>query len=203
RLQLDAGRRHLEVVRGLAGGRDLDPALGGTVAFLDRGEVEHLSGRQAGGQHAAEDEFVIEFVRQLAAAPDHFLDAFRDLRAVVLVGLLVLALHGFQLPAGLRHRLHGDDAFRNLDADDLGRLAVAAVRHTQHRLVSGADGRFLDFEGGVGESRGRAESEDGRGEEQFFQHGGIPHRYRWPAATGPDLKRTEWIAAAPEWRGSR
>ena len=66
--------------------RDLDPALGAVLAFLDDREGERLAGRLR-GDAGAEDEFVVEGVGQLAAAPDDLLDALGDRLAVQVVAL--------------------------------------------------------------------------------------------------------------------
>src|SRR5271157_3592508 len=65
--ELQARRRIVVVVGGLAFGRDLDPALLALGADLDRREIEH--GPRARGQPGAEDELVVEIVRQAAAGP--------------------------------------------------------------------------------------------------------------------------------------
>src|SRR5829696_7862903 len=75
------GSRRRNRVRILPVRRDLDPALGAVLAFLDDREGERLAGR-LGGDAGEEDEFVVEGVGQLAAAPDDLLDALGDRLAV-------------------------------------------------------------------------------------------------------------------------
>ena len=84
---------------------------------------------------ADENELVVVRVEQLAARPGNLGHAFGHLRAAQGVGLGIFAGDGVELPAGLRHRLHADDAGRQPHADRGGGRAVAAVRHAQHRLV--------------------------------------------------------------------
>src|SRR5215207_801632 len=131
---LEGRSRRLERVRILPVRRDLDPALGAVLAFLDDREGERLAGRLR-GDPGAEDEFVVEGVGQLAAAPDDLLDAVGDRLAVQVVALGVGAASRRQRPAGLRHRAYIDDSFGNLDAHGPGRLALAAVRHAQDTFV--------------------------------------------------------------------
>ena len=90
-------------------------------------------------------------VGKLAARPGNLGHAFGHLRAAQRVGLWIFAGDGVELPAGLGHRLHADDARRQPHADRGGGRAAAAVRHAQHRLVGRADRRFLAFEGDMSE----------------------------------------------------
>ena len=77
------------------------------------------------------------------------LHAFAHGAAVALIGLGVGAFGGRQRPAGLRHRLDGDDAVRDLHANGGGRRAVATVRNLKHRPVGAVRRRFLVHEGHV------------------------------------------------------
>lgn len=59
---------------------------------------------------------------------------------MVHVALLIIALHDFDLPTGLRLRLCGDETFRQFDAHFRGgKTTLAAMRH----LKRGDDGAFL------------------------------------------------------------
>jgi hypothetical protein len=62
----------------------------------------------------------------------------------------VLSLDGLDIPAGLRHRLHRDHAFRDLDANLDGWRTSTAMRHGKHRLVERAERRLAIFQNDMG-----------------------------------------------------
>ena len=156
--EFEAGGRHLGVV----GPCDVNPGFFAVGAFLDGREVE-LARFEGAGEGAAEDELVIPLIGQVAVLPDDFLDAFGQLRAVIVIGLGIGTGNRLQRPARLGHRLHIVEALGNLDADDVGGLGAAAVRNPKHGLVGRADGSLAHFESGMGIGGNGGEGGDGNG----------------------------------------
>src|ERR1035437_950762 len=155
RHQFDARCRRLAVmpVDAMAFRWNIDPAADPLLAFLHNRKIQHGIRLQSVDQEGADDEFTIVVVGQLAAAPNHLLDAFRQFGAVIVVVGGISALDNIDIPAGLRHRLHRDHAFGDLNAElDRGRTG-AAVRHAEHRPVIRADRRLTTFQRDMGARR--------------------------------------------------
>src|SRR3984885_716310 len=165
RYQFDGGRRRLAVMRPrLAVKWNIDPAANPLFAFLHHRKIQIGVRLEGGGQEGVDDELVVIVVRQPAAAPHHLLDTIRQFGAVIIVIGGIFSLDDLDIPAGLRHRLRRDHAFRNLNPDLDGSRAGAPVRHLKHRLVGRSDRRLAIFQRDMRAGRRQAERGGGDGE---------------------------------------
>src|ERR1044071_7422316 len=85
---------------------NLDPAMLALLTLLHDRKIKRLSRREFAGDEGRHHELVVESIRELAATPGHFLDAFSEFRTVEkAVGLRVRPARRGNLPARLHHRL--------------------------------------------------------------------------------------------------
>ena len=129
--------------------------------------------------------------------------AFRELGIVeVIVGLAVLARWVVgERPAGLGHRLHGDDAVGDAHAQRNGRGAVAAVRHAQHALERRADLGLLGFQRDVSGCR-----RDGDGDQRADDGGRVVDVFRFSRERmrgAPNAPHVEVSRSGEKRRGAR
>ena len=81
--------------------------------------------RIACGDLSVDSEGVVEIVRQVTVLEADLDRAGLHGLAVVVVAVLVVAGDDFHVPAGLRNRLCGNEAFRQFDLDFVRCLTVA------------------------------------------------------------------------------